>query len=166
MRSIHIGEKFPCNLCDYEATQKSNLKTHITRVHGMQNNVCKFCKTELDNRIDLENHVISVHEKDFQVCTYENCLYRAKTKVDNNLIFLSWTYVKILMLKLGIYIVWLFLLFFLNAQLKMPLKKFNNPHSNDLRKLPHRMKTASETIKCPFVCKKNLFRGKAVHLNI
>ena len=92
MRSIHIGEKFPCNLCDYEATQKSNLKTHITRVHGMQNNVCKFCKAELDNRIDLENHVISVHEKDFQVCAYENCLYRAKTKVVNIFIFLCWTY--------------------------------------------------------------------------
>ena len=89
MRSIHKGEKFPCNLCDYEATQKSNLKTHITRVHGMQNNVCKFCKTELENRLDLENHVISVHEKDFQVCTYENCMYRAKTKVTNERKYLN-----------------------------------------------------------------------------
>lgn len=58
------------------------------------------------------------------------------------------------MFKVG---VWLFLMFFLNALFKMPLKKFNNPHSNDLRKLPHRMKTASETIKCPVVCKNKSF---------
>jgi hypothetical protein len=38
------GEKYPCNVCDYEATQKSNLKTHVTKVHGVNSNICKFCK--------------------------------------------------------------------------------------------------------------------------
>ena len=32
-KAIHEGIKYACNQCDYQATQKSNLKTHITRKH-------------------------------------------------------------------------------------------------------------------------------------
>ena len=35
------GEKFPCNMCNYVATQKSNLTTHLQRVHS---NGTIFCK--------------------------------------------------------------------------------------------------------------------------
>ena len=33
IKSVHEGEKFPCESCDYLATRKSTLKTHIKSIH-------------------------------------------------------------------------------------------------------------------------------------
>ena len=32
-RSKHEGIKYPCNQCDYQATQQGDLKKHIQRKH-------------------------------------------------------------------------------------------------------------------------------------
>jgi hypothetical protein len=34
LQSEHLGHRFPCNLCSYAATQKSNLAAHIRAKHG------------------------------------------------------------------------------------------------------------------------------------
>ena len=36
MKSVHEGLKFPCPHCEYQATQKGNLQTHIKSSHGSE----------------------------------------------------------------------------------------------------------------------------------
>ena len=31
--SIHLGIKYPCDLCEYQATERGSMKVHINRVH-------------------------------------------------------------------------------------------------------------------------------------
>ena len=33
MEGIHLGIKFPCDLCEYKSTQRNNLITHKKNVH-------------------------------------------------------------------------------------------------------------------------------------
>lgn len=82
VRTVHKGEKFACSMCKYVATQKSNLTTHMAGVHSNSAIKCKLCKEEFNSKTDLEIHEIT-HEKvkkDFIYCTYENCIYKARTK--------------------------------------------------------------------------------------
>ena len=34
IKSMHEGVKFPCEQCDYKATQKGKLVIHITLIHA------------------------------------------------------------------------------------------------------------------------------------
>ena len=65
MKSVHEGIKsFKCNLCDYQATQISNLKIHIDSVHeGTKPFKCNLCYYKAAQNASLKRHIRSVHEK-------------------------------------------------------------------------------------------------------
>ena len=47
-RSVHEGIKYPCNQCDYQATQQSSLQTHIAAKHSDKILKCdNSCKDSL-----------------------------------------------------------------------------------------------------------------------
>ena len=34
IKSVHDGEKFPCTQCDYKATYKGHIQTHMKSLHA------------------------------------------------------------------------------------------------------------------------------------
>ena len=43
-RSKHEGARYPCQQCDYQATLKPNLKTHVDMIHEGIKHMCSQCK--------------------------------------------------------------------------------------------------------------------------
>ena len=51
-----------CNLCDYQATQQSNLRTHIKSVHEGVKYACNLCDYQAKIQTNLTVHIQSIHE--------------------------------------------------------------------------------------------------------
>ena len=61
---------YNCNICQYQATQKSNLSSHIKSVHFKERFPCKICDYEATGKGHLSRHVKNVHQKSENVnCT-------------------------------------------------------------------------------------------------
>ena len=54
---MHKGVKFPCNQCDYQATNQSNLKVHVKSIHEGVKYACEYCSIEFSFRRALRKHV-------------------------------------------------------------------------------------------------------------
>ena len=54
-RSKHEGVRYPCNQCDYEATQKSNLKAHLAR-HSDSVMKCDLCDFQTKWKSHWKSH--------------------------------------------------------------------------------------------------------------
>ena len=61
-KSIHQGVKYPCDLCDYQATQPSNLKAHIQKRHEGIRYPCDQCDYQAKTKTCLQRHIESQHE--------------------------------------------------------------------------------------------------------
>jgi len=58
------GRPFPCNQCEYSATQRGALKTHILSVHEkVKPFSCLKCEYSATQKGAIKIHVASVHEK-------------------------------------------------------------------------------------------------------
>ena len=57
----HEDVQFSCDQCDYKATQKGSLKTHIDSVHGDVRYSCDQCDYKATWKGDLTRHIDSVH---------------------------------------------------------------------------------------------------------
>jgi KRAB domain-containing zinc finger protein len=53
----HAGEEFPCSQCDYKATSKKNLSSHMDKHVGVK---CQTCGQVFDHRQKLKNHRIKM----------------------------------------------------------------------------------------------------------
>ena len=53
--------KYPCNQCDYQATQQSNLETHILSKHEGIKYPCNQCDYQATKRGHLKRHIQSIH---------------------------------------------------------------------------------------------------------
>jgi uncharacterized Zn-finger protein len=74
MDGVHLGVKFDCLECDYQATRKSNLTQHINTVHrGIHKFKCDQCESSFAESGNLAKHIQSVHDKVRFVCTVEGC---------------------------------------------------------------------------------------------
>ena len=72
-----------CNLCDYKASEKSNLKVHVASVHqGIKPFKCKICNYEDAQKKNLKIHIQTVHEE-FKPFICNICNY--KTAIKSNL---------------------------------------------------------------------------------
>ena len=60
-KSVHLGIKFQCPDCDYEATMRSSLATNQKSVHMSIEFPCKDCDYEANITSNLERHQKSVH---------------------------------------------------------------------------------------------------------
>ena len=59
---IHEGIKYPCNQCDYQATQQGSLKTHIQSKHEGVKYPCNQCDYQFTDKSSLRKHIQSKHE--------------------------------------------------------------------------------------------------------
>jgi hypothetical protein len=74
MDGVHLGVKFDCSECDYHATQKGHLTTHVNNVHrGIRKYKCDHCESSFTQSSHLAIHIQSVHNKMRFVCTVEGC---------------------------------------------------------------------------------------------
>ena len=69
-------EVFRCNKCDFDTSEKENLKRHVETVHeGIKTFNCTLCDYEFSKQVYLKTHIESVHEgiKPFKchICQYE-----------------------------------------------------------------------------------------------
>ena len=80
MSDISISVKYPCRQCDYKATQKSNLKTHIESTHEGVKFQCNQCDYKATKQSNLKMHIESVHKGVKYPCC--QCDYKA-TKQSN-----------------------------------------------------------------------------------
>ena len=62
IKSIHEGVKFPCNQCDYKATQKGNLMTHIKSRHQGVIFPCNLCDYKATQKSNLMTHITFRHQ--------------------------------------------------------------------------------------------------------
>ena len=54
--SLHESVKYPCNQCEYKATQRSNLKTHKMSVHENVKYPCNQCEYKATTNSSLKTH--------------------------------------------------------------------------------------------------------------
>ena len=66
---------YDCNQCDYTATLKGNLTTHIKSFHGEMKYLCNQCNSIFTLQGNLTTNIQSVHEGVKYGCNH--CDYRA-----------------------------------------------------------------------------------------
>ena len=54
--------KKKCQYCEYKATQKSSLKTHIQSIHERITYQCQYCEFKATQKSSLKTHIQSIHE--------------------------------------------------------------------------------------------------------
>ena len=62
VKSVHKGVTFPCEDCEYKATQKSNLQTHIKSTHKGVMLSCPDCDYYATTKSNLQKHNKLVHK--------------------------------------------------------------------------------------------------------
>ena len=62
IQSKHEILKYPCNKCDYQATKKSNLTTHIQSLHKGVKYACNQCDQQFTAQRSLKMHIQSKHK--------------------------------------------------------------------------------------------------------
>jgi len=81
IKSVHEGVRYSCKLCDYKATTKCGLKKHEESIHeGTFRYKCEQCEYKSSYISNLKQHVKSVHEGVKYNC--ELCDYKATQKFD------------------------------------------------------------------------------------
>ena len=66
-----MGIRYPCNLCDYKATQKAKIKVHKDSVHGLGRRFqCEHCHKTFSLEQSLKRHMIEVHAKKQFKCSF------------------------------------------------------------------------------------------------
>ena len=75
IRSIHENIKFPCQHCDYKATQAGSLKSHIQSIHENIKFPCQQCDYKATKASNLKTHVQSIHENIKFPC--QHCDFKA-----------------------------------------------------------------------------------------
>ena len=73
----HIGSpvKYPCDQCNYKATYKSNLNTHLKSKHKGIKYPCEQCDYKASFKVALLTHLKSKHEGIKYPC--DQCDYTA-----------------------------------------------------------------------------------------
>ena len=62
IKSKHEGVRYPCDQCDYRATQKSLLLNHIKAKHEGVKYPCEQCDFKATFKVSLLRHIKSIHK--------------------------------------------------------------------------------------------------------
>ena len=57
------GKKYPCGLCEYQATRKESLNKHERSVHEGIKYPCSQCEYQATSKSNLQKHRRSVHNE-------------------------------------------------------------------------------------------------------
>ena len=69
IRSIHQGLRYPCTICDYQATQQGDLTKHKRSIHQGLKYPCTVCEYQATQQGDLIKHKKSSHQGLKYPCT-------------------------------------------------------------------------------------------------
>ena len=59
-----MKERYQCKICDYQATQKGSLSTHVKNVHQKSENInCSKCNKSIQ-KMNLKRHLKMFHSGD------------------------------------------------------------------------------------------------------
>ena len=78
IESILDNVAYSCDQCEYKATQKPKLKSHIESIHGNVTYSCDNCEYKATQKLSLKSHIESIHGNVANSC--EQCEYKATTK--------------------------------------------------------------------------------------
>ena len=73
---VHFKKRYPCELCDYQATQEGNLSSHVKNVHQKTANlICNECNKSIQKKY-LSTHMKLLHSGEqpqykCKICTFE-----------------------------------------------------------------------------------------------
>ena len=62
--SVHDGQRFSCDMCDYSCRYKGDLNVHKRVVHEGLKISCTECDYSTDRKYKLKNHMRNKHEID------------------------------------------------------------------------------------------------------
>ena len=79
MKNKHENQRFPCKVCDHQATTKLSLDIHIKAIHIGEKHQCKYCAKQFTHKSYLNSHMENIHKR----------TKRYKCTTDCNRIFLS-----------------------------------------------------------------------------
>ena len=79
IKSVHEGIRYPCNHCNYQATQKSSLKNHIRSSHENNFVTCLKCDFKTKSKNSLYTHKKRVHESKLTFNCAE-CQFKTNSK--------------------------------------------------------------------------------------
>jgi uncharacterized Zn-finger protein len=74
---MHLGVKYPCNGCSYQATDKSHLRRHKQRVHHGLKYSCEQCGQFYSDMSTLKRHIRNLHTTEKKVFVCDACDFRA-----------------------------------------------------------------------------------------
>ena len=77
-QSIHEGTRYPCDKCEYQATTQGNLKVHQESKHEGIRHSCTQCEYEAPDKSSLRRHHQTQHNGFRFSCT--QCEYKATRK--------------------------------------------------------------------------------------
>ena len=80
IKSVHQGIKFQCPRCEHKATQKGDINRHVKSVHEDQKFSCPHCEYKATQKGNLKRHIKSIHEGQKFLCT--QCDHKATQKRD------------------------------------------------------------------------------------
>ena len=78
-----LSVKFPCGLCDYQATEKSSLSKHNKTVHSadqMAKQNCDFCDFQSVYKTALTKHRKLLHSGNAEVFECNVCTFKTNNK--------------------------------------------------------------------------------------
>ena len=78
MSGNHEVVKFPCNQCDFKASKKGNLMTHLKSRHKGLKYPCDQCDYKATDKGNLSRHLKSKHEGVKYPC--DQCDYKSSYK--------------------------------------------------------------------------------------
>ena len=72
MDNVHFKVKnFACSQCDKRFGRKSNLDTHVARLHEKLNYPCDICEKTFTTKDNLTRHKKNIHDKNFSfICQF------------------------------------------------------------------------------------------------
>jgi KRAB domain-containing zinc finger protein len=74
---MHLGVKYPCNGCSYQATDKSHLRRHKQRVHHGLKYSCEQCGQFYSDMSTLKRHIRNLHTTEKKVFVCDACDFRS-----------------------------------------------------------------------------------------
>ena len=77
IQRVHEGIRYPCDLCDYQATKRGHLKTHKESKHEGKRYPCPYCTQTATQKLNLKTHIKKKHNME-GVHEKNNCFYTRK----------------------------------------------------------------------------------------
>ena len=83
---FHKNIKYPCTVCDFEATYKENLATHVLAIHERKRFNCDTCDADFSTKSNYTETMHKLLQKLSKICDFETKM--TIVKINSKLIFI------------------------------------------------------------------------------